>query len=168
MFGFIESSFRKHEDGNSSLQNRLKYAYAVCTLYRVAAIDRDDCISVNKTEQWYSGHFNLSQYSYRLPDGFNNYRCIYVCNMVSYENVLLGFFVWRFIKIAVIDADQEKPDVGPEAANTEDKVASLDLAKKKRKEYNRYYNDHQRHKYDKGIQTIEYPDRRQQEFHVTK
>ena len=73
-----------------------------------------------------------------------------------------------FINIAVIDADQQKPCIGPEATNAENKVAPFYLTEKKRKEYDRYYNDHQRHKYDKGIQTIEYPDRRQQEFHVAK
>jgi hypothetical protein len=88
--------------------------------------------------------------------------------MIGHENVLLRLVVWHFVNIPVINADQEKPNVGPVTAKAEYEIASFDLAKKQGKENDGYNNDHQRHKYDKGIQTIEYPDRRKQEFHVTK
>jgi hypothetical protein len=68
----------------------------------------------------------------------------------------------------MINSYQEEPYVCPVTANPENKIAASYLTEKQGKENNGYHNDHQRHKYDKGIQTVQYPDWRQEDSHVAK
>jgi hypothetical protein len=63
---------------------------------------------------------------------------------------------------------QEKPYISPVTANAKNEITAPDFPEKRRNENNRYHNDHQRHKYDKGIQTIYNPDWRQENLHDTK
>lgn len=88
--------------------------------------------------------------------------------MIGDENVWLRLVVRYFVNIFVVYAYQQKPDVGPVTAYSENQISSPDLPKKQSKEYNWYYNDHERHKYNKGIQTVQDPDWRQEDFHSAK
>ena len=88
--------------------------------------------------------------------------------MVGYENVLFRFVEWRFVNVFVVYPDEKKPDARPIPANAENNIPAGDLSQKQCKEYDRYHNDHQRHEYDEGIQTVHYPDWRQEKFHGTK
>ena len=88
--------------------------------------------------------------------------------MIDNKDVRLRTVVRRFINVFVIYAYQEKPDISPVTANAENQITTPDLTEKQSKKYNGYHNDHQRHKYDKGIQTIDNPDWRQENFHGTK
>ena len=67
----------------------------------------------------------------------------------------------------MIDADKQEPNIGPNRTNAEYEIAAPDLPEKQRTKNDRNYNDHQGEKYGKGVQTIDYPDRYQQEFHPT-
>ena len=73
-----------------------------------------------------------------------------------------------FVNVFMIDPDEQKPYARPVTAYLEYDISPSDLTQEQRSENNGYYNDHQRHKYDEGIQTVQYPDWRQEKFHVTK